>query len=189
MQQKTKKQLICDILDIADRTYYKFKTEERPIIYLLEHYFSVNDLQEFLTSRKLTKLDNVDNIANFVKSQIDDKIELPNTLQLFFIDFYPILKEIYNTLNDKELPDFYLLLPIPKHKRDSECNKILNSNIKYKYLFSLIDNNLFLNSIFSDLHKSKYDFTFYQSVISTINLSFSQKKDYLSHFENFCKFR
>lgn len=189
MQQKTKKQLICDILDIADRTFYKFKTENRPIIQLLEHYFDEDDLQEFLTTRKMSKLDNVDNIANLVRQQIDDKIELPNTLQLFFIDFYPILKEIYITLERNELSDFYLLLPIPKDKRDVECNKILNSNMKYKYLFSLIDNSSFINSISSDLHRSRYDFAFYQSVISTINLSFSQKKDYLAHFENFCNLR
>lgn len=189
MHQKTKKQLICDILDIADRTFYKFKTENRPIIQLLEHYFDEDDLQEFLTTRKMSKLDNVDNIADLVRQQIDDKIELPNTLQLFFIDFYPILKEIYTTLEDSELSDFYSLLRIPKDIRDIQCIEILNSNIKYKYLFALIANSSFLNSISSDLHKSRYDYSFYQSIISTLSLSFSQKKDYLAHFKNFCKFR
>ncbi|MDD3054259.1 MAG: hypothetical protein PHE16_00130 [Aliarcobacter sp.] len=184
-----KAEIISQLIGNTPKTIFVWKKENRPIINFFIKYFSDDEISEFLNTGGIKRLDNVDNIANFVKSQIDDKIELPNTLQLFFIDFYSILKEIYITLERNELSDFYLLLPIPKEKRDVECNKILNSNIKYKYLFSLIDNSSFINSISSDLHKSKYDFTFYQSVISTINLSFSQKKDYLSHFENFCKFR
>ncbi len=189
MQQKTKKQLICDILDIADRTFYKFKTENRPIIQLLEHYFDEDDLQEFLSTRKISKLDNIDNIAYLVKQQIDDKIELPNTLQLFFIDFYSILKEIYNILDSHELSDFYLILLILKDKKDSIYLNLIDSNIKYKYLITLICQNPFIESMVTDLHKSTYDYDFYSLIINNVNLSFTQKKDYLNHFQNFCNFR
>lgn len=181
--------ILSTILDNSERTIQRWRKENRPIVKFFDKYFTDNDLQEFIDTGSTQRLEEINNIVNLVRQQIDDKIELPNTLQLFFIDFYPILKDIYITLERNELSDFYLLLPIPKDKRDVECNKILNSNMKYKYLFSLIDNSSFINSISSDLHKSRYDFAFYQSVISTINLSFSQKKDYLAHFENFCNLR
>lgn len=184
-----KAETISQLVGNTPKTIFQWRKEKRPIIQFLVKYFTDDDLQEFFNTGFCSKLDNIDNIANFVRQQIDDKIELPNTLQLFFIDFYPILKEIYTTLEDSELSDFYSLLRIPKDIRDIQCIEILNSNIKYKYLFALIANSSFLNSISSDLHKSRYDYSFYQSIISTLSLSFSQKKDYLAHFKNFCKFR
>lgn len=185
-KNKNKKQLICEILDIADRTFYKFKNENRPIIKLFENYFTEDDLQEFLNTGYISKLDNIDNIATLVKKQIDDKLDLPNTLQLFFIKFFPIIQEIYTVLNENEYQDFFTLLCFEKDKRDSQ---ILNSNLKYKYLFLLIDKSPFLSQISSDLHNFKYDHDFYSSIINNVNLSFTQKKDYLNHFLNFCKFR
>lgn len=46
------------ILDIADKTYYNWKNQDRPIIRLLEKYFLKTDLEEFLKSGKITRFEN-----------------------------------------------------------------------------------------------------------------------------------
>ncbi len=51
------KQTVAKLLDIADRTVYKWKKEKRPIISFLYQYFSKNDIQEYLESGKMQKLE------------------------------------------------------------------------------------------------------------------------------------
>jgi len=51
------KSVITKILDIADRTYYNWKSEGRPIIGLLEKYFTSEDLEEYLASGIIRRLE------------------------------------------------------------------------------------------------------------------------------------
>lgn len=48
----------CRLLDVSRNTYYAHKRENRPIIALLEKYFSKKDLEEFLETGKISKLEN-----------------------------------------------------------------------------------------------------------------------------------
>jgi len=54
------KNSIKKILDISDKTYYNWK--DRPIITLLEKYFTESDLEEFLQTNSISRLesDNTD---------------------------------------------------------------------------------------------------------------------------------
>ncbi len=66
------KESIKKVLDIADKTYYNWKKENRPIISLLEKYFTKEDLEEFLSTNKIAKYDVVNtsifiSISNFVE--------------------------------------------------------------------------------------------------------------------------
>ena len=56
------KSAITKILDIADRTYYNWKSEGRPIISLLEKYFSSEDLEEYLQTGSISRLEKLDNL-------------------------------------------------------------------------------------------------------------------------------
>lgn len=51
------KKEICKILDVVEASYYNFKRQNRPIIKLLEKYFNEDDLNEFLETGKITKLE------------------------------------------------------------------------------------------------------------------------------------
>ena len=51
------KQQIKQILDIADRTYYNWKREQTPVLSLLEKYFTKEDLEEFLETGTIERME------------------------------------------------------------------------------------------------------------------------------------
>lgn len=51
------KQSISKLLDISERSYYTWKKEERPIIIFLEKYFSKEEIEEFLETGSMQKLE------------------------------------------------------------------------------------------------------------------------------------
>ncbi|MGE4420593.1 MAG: hypothetical protein AB7D38_12305 [Sulfurimonas sp.] len=51
---------IATILGIHRNSYFNYKKQGRPIISLLEKYFTKKDLEEFLESGRVRKLDNID---------------------------------------------------------------------------------------------------------------------------------
>ena len=63
------KEQILEILDIAPRTYYLWKKEERPIINFLEKYFKEADLSEFLQYGIVSKLETLN---YFLYQQTDE---------------------------------------------------------------------------------------------------------------------
>jgi len=54
------KSSIKKILDIADRTLYNWKKEQKPIVLLLEKYFTKEDLEEFLDTGQIRRFENYD---------------------------------------------------------------------------------------------------------------------------------
>lgn len=54
------KEEIKKILSIADKTYYNYKKENRMIIKLLEKYFDKEDLNEFITTGSIKKLESIE---------------------------------------------------------------------------------------------------------------------------------
>lgn len=66
-EKETKKtkimQSVIKILDISKPSYYVWKREGRPIFELLENYFVKEELEEFLTSRKMAKLEAIKGIT------------------------------------------------------------------------------------------------------------------------------
>ncbi len=68
--QKTnnsKKEVIKEILTIADKTFYNYKNENRPIINLLEKYFSKEELQEFIETGKIQKQERLNELIEIEK--------------------------------------------------------------------------------------------------------------------------
>lgn len=47
----------CKLLDVSRNTYYVHKREDRKILSLLEKYFTESDLEEFLQTGKIEKLE------------------------------------------------------------------------------------------------------------------------------------
>lgn len=68
-RQYVVKEQILEILDIAPRTYYLWKKEERPIINFLEKYFVEADLSEFLQNGIVSKLETLN---YFLYQQTDE---------------------------------------------------------------------------------------------------------------------
>ena len=51
------KQIACELLDISTRSYSNFSKQKRPIIKLLEKYFTKEDLEEFIEIGKITRIE------------------------------------------------------------------------------------------------------------------------------------
>lgn len=84
------KDKIQDLLDIAPRTYYLWKKEGRPIIEFLEKYFTSDDIEEFLHTHSISKLETInyflaeqsESFFNFYKN-IDG---LSNSWRIFHLE-------------------------------------------------------------------------------------------------------
>lgn len=86
-------ELISNFFGFSIPTYYNWKREKRPIIKLIDKYFSEDELMEFLENERIAKLE----ILNIVESQIErDSFEVlqifkqinqlaDNSLALYFI--------------------------------------------------------------------------------------------------------
>lgn len=53
----SKNEIFTKLFDFNPSTYYRWKDEKRPIIGLIEEYFSLQDLHEFLETGRVSKLD------------------------------------------------------------------------------------------------------------------------------------
>lgn len=58
---KAERDIYMELFNISINTYYLWKKQGRPIISLLEKYFTKEDLEEFLESGKVRKFDSIDN--------------------------------------------------------------------------------------------------------------------------------
>ena len=78
------RKLICELLDISEKSYYRWK-KERKIFTLLEKYFSDEELEEFLQNGSIATLDSFNNnktvtnievlneVSNLVRKQLEKK--------------------------------------------------------------------------------------------------------------------
>lgn len=53
----TFKETMANLFSASEGAYYKWKRENRPIIQLIDRYFSKDDIQEFLETGKIRKLE------------------------------------------------------------------------------------------------------------------------------------
>ena len=65
------KNSVKKILNVSDKTYYNWKKGIRPIIKLLEQYFSKEDLEEFLQTGKIAKQDRLKELEKIEKKYND----------------------------------------------------------------------------------------------------------------------
>lgn len=137
------KQSIKKILSIADKTYYNWKNEERPIIALLEKYFTAEDLNEFLEVGSIKRLESsgeeslepmmIDYVLYNLQEKLDKEILIKKDLldAIFGIGskelFVSIFNEFYNIKVDinKSSSKDYLIeqiekYPAPKAKKYKE---------------------------------------------------------------------
>lgn len=107
----------CKLLNVSRNTYYVHKRENRPIVSLIEKYFTEDDLQEFLETEKISRLENTSKYINkidLLKSlNIDNAIfSAKDKLQNYeksWMDWnlykpaVNILKDVLKTIDENEI--------------------------------------------------------------------------------------
>lgn len=75
-----KKEIIEKFYETTEATYYRHKKQNRPVIEFIEKYFTEDDLEEFLTTGKMTKLEEKEDsyltfmLIDYVKYNLKDKL-------------------------------------------------------------------------------------------------------------------
>jgi hypothetical protein len=182
-----KKEIIENLFQVSEKTYYNHKNAGRPIIDLIETYFTDSDLIEFLETNQISRFKNIKNI------NIENEKLKQISFSLFdsvFIDLVQIsrmkidramnllLKENYNLdYNIMKLPFFILLTIIDKFKTypSAVCEKkikqfmyeiiILNKTyLDYDRLFLLLGtHNKMLCHIINCLKNDDLRLEYFQS--------------------------
>jgi len=89
MTKSSKNKIYSDIFNFNTSTYYRWKEEKRPIVALIDKYFTKEDLEEFLATGKVSKYEDVENnvFSNHIRTteilkllSILDAETLKNTL-------------------------------------------------------------------------------------------------------------
>ncbi len=142
------------MLGVSKNSYWNYKKQQRPIILFLEKYFTEDDLEEFLTTGKMTKLEEKEDsyltfmLIDYVKYNLKEKLNnlllkpgvfkwLENIIPKNI--FLKILKEISEDPKievEKYRSKEYLIQKIESYKVAS----INNSN--KKQLIGIIKNKL-----------------------------------------------
>lgn len=147
------KNSIKQILDIADRTLYNWRKERKPIVLLLEKYFTKEDLEEFLETGKIRRFENYDAsladplFVEYVRFNLVAKIDIIKGVGLIDRLSNLIPNKIFKTiLNDlANATDFELYQRETKktliHRIKGYEASILEKPSKSQ-LISLIDKNL-----------------------------------------------
>lgn len=113
----SKAKLISEILQVSERTIFRWKNENKPIIELLYKYFSDEDLTQFINSQKIEKFEGIDEFQkikiNFIKDFERKFIFSIVNYGMRFIDMImernKIVIGIYD-FNDLQIQQFYYSL-------------------------------------------------------------------------------
>ncbi len=127
----SKAKFIADILEVSERTIFRWKKENKLVTEILDKYFTDEDLEEFIKTRKINKFE----LCNDFSYIISDKINYYEMKFIFSISHYGLnFIEMLNNLFDGKL-----------HKQ-------INNNIYNESLFFEISNDedylKFLNYLF-----------------------------------------
>lgn len=104
------KELMSTLFDFNPSTFYTWKKQNRPIIKLIEKYFTNEELEEFLSTGKIDKFENINYLATdfpfYVKSIFHHIIDGNKNFELFTV-LPPVIVEFsknnispYNLINN-----------------------------------------------------------------------------------------
>jgi len=128
---------ILELFKYSRGTYYSWKKEKRPIIKLIEKYFTEDDLKEFIQTGLITKYEHkhnygislaiinnyisfIKNIIEYTKSEIEDGEDFKDTVLFTYFD----LLKFINSFNYDEL--FSII-------DDTQCRKIALKDLVNRY--------------------------------------------------------
>jgi hypothetical protein len=155
--KKIDKKVICELLDISDKSYYRWR-EERKIFPLLEKYFQKEELEEFLDTGSIKKFENLKQIQSLVilnncNVYIDTFTQKTdsNTLKHaspYFLDFYFSFLVKFNEFQKNQkfssvLNGFFIDYIVDKYQDTQKLKEISG----YIFLFNNWDElmGIFLN--------------------------------------------
>lgn len=155
----TFKETMANLFSASEGAYYKWKRENRPIIQLIDKYLSKEDIEEFLETGKIEKLEQINNFksleAESIRLYVDFTQNLSNEEQeLFLLICYQTQKDF------KDINQYYIDLILDANlKKDvkvsilKKLQNISNHTLFFYGIKQLIQNHFkqyYSHSIYSD---------------------------------------
>lgn len=144
----SKAKLIADILEVSERTIFRWRKEKKLITELLYKYFSDEDLEQFITSQNIEKFESIDEFYE-IKHNIIKNLERKFMFSIgsYGIKFIEMLKERNN-------------IYLGRYNKD---------DLQIQHFYYDIKNNHNYKLFLDDLHEKKYNY-FYRDIIKIYEL-------------------
>lgn len=180
-----KAEIYSKILEVSEKSYYRWKSKDHPIlINLIEKYFSDDDLEEFLKTKRIKRFEEISDlellnrtIIEIYNNFISKLYGQGNTLKLFLSIIY---KSIENKL-DINLSFIELIFDEEAQKEDkinllNEFQKIQDTTLFFYSIKYMIKNE------FKYINYSYYNTDYLQSCYEEINFKIYNIELYLEIF-------
>lgn len=131
---------IAELIGNNDKTIYRWKKEGRPIINLLEKYFTKENLEEFLSTGKIDKFEYTGSYLQNLEMKCFDIYGKFGEIRIR--TKYPSLVD-YNIISISSTPNAYIIYVVPFLKKYEEEIKLFNSNNFKDNFFNLALTNHF----------------------------------------------
>lgn len=168
-----KAEIYSKILEVSEKSYYRWKSKDHPIlINLIEKYFSDDDLEEFFTTGKIKKFEEFEDLKTLYTIAIkayfcfSEKL-LKEELKLFL----EILYKLDSNIDDRKLMALIL-----------ESNKEIDIKVNLLQKFSNIENKTLFFYGIKYLLKNK--FKDYYNMVNKTNLLILHMQLYIEIFLN-----
>lgn len=196
----TFKETMATLFSTAEGTYYKWKKEDRPIIKLLDKYFSKEELEEFLRTGKINKLENLNSysfsscVSFLIKLKLLlNKNDFNGTSKFVsFVAYYIKLK-----IGQGEESFYFKNNVLKIYEENEELRLFQNLFIKF------IMNNLNSDVMFGELDDLKYYINFidsfnesdliflnmnindnFKTLLDSKNINYRNAEGYITNFEH-----
>lgn len=185
-QKMTKAEIYSKILEVSEKSYYRWKSKDHPIlINLIEKYFSDDDLKEFLKTKRIKRFEEISDLEllnrtiieiynNFVSSLYKKRASLLKLFLLVLHKSVVINSDIYNNFIE-------LIFDSESEKEDKvellkEFQKIQDTTLFFYSIKYMIKNE------FKYINYSYYDIGYLQSCYEEINFKIYNIELYLGIF-------
>lgn len=191
----TKAEIYSKILEVSEKSYYRWKSKDHPIlINLIEKYFSDDDLKEFLKTKRIKRFEEISDlellnrtIIEIYNNFISKLYGQGNTLKLFLSIIY---KSIENKL-DINLSFIELIFDEEAQKEDkinllNEFQKIQDTTLFFYSIKYMVKNEFkYIDYSFYSIDNFAYYFEEINFRIHNIKLYLEifLKKEYLNFNE------
>lgn len=138
---KDYKEVASNILQCTLASYYNWANQKRPIIALLEKYFTKEDLEEFIQTDRISKFEILEEFKMILQGSKWDYLEFIN-------------KHLKYSPQFDFFTDFYYRFLVYIHTLQNNPNR---SDIEFQNIFQLNDAlpSFLINNSFSDLNESE----------------------------------
>jgi len=149
----TFKETMALLFSTSQGTYYKWKKENRPIINLISKYFTIQDLEEFVTTGIIPKYEDITNI-NYINKLIN--ISLDNKkINISYLDYCILIEYLHTHLNRLNLYNEVDIMILPNTNEDLIHNKF--KDLKDD-LFKLLDEDTGAGNLYDNYSNKRKEY-------------------------------